>query len=112
MVPAVDTASAGVLVALIALGTPLLTYLGLRRTKSGRVNATDAETLWAEAERMRQIYRDEAASLRVEGMAMREEVLELRREVITLRAEAVDLRAQLTHVEAAATRKASDAPPP
>ena len=112
MVLAVDTATAGIVVAFFALGTPLLTYLGLRRTKSGRVNATDAETLWAEAERMRQIYRDEAASLRVEGLSMREEVFELRREVSMLRAEAVELRAQLTQRESAADRKATDAPPP
>lgn len=108
---ALDTAIAGVLVSIVALGAPVLTYLGLRRTKSGRISGTEAETLWAEAERMRQVYRDEAATLRVEGMAMREEVLELRREVYVLRAEAADLRAQLARREAADARaRGEDAP--
>lgn len=94
-VAAVDAATAGVLVAVIAFGTPVLTYLGLRYKSSGRVNSTEAETLWAEATKMRQMYRDEVDALRIDAMNMREDVVGLRREILRLGQEAEGLRVEV-----------------
>jgi len=39
------------------------TYLGIVRKLSGRIQTTEAAQLWAEADRMRQEYREEIARL-------------------------------------------------
>lgn len=81
-----------IILALIALGGPGLTFLGLRRKSSGRVRATEAETLWSEAEKMREVYREEAGVLRLEGVTLRQEVSGLRTDAQALRNEATEWR--------------------
>ena len=96
MLAAVDAAPVAVIVSLVAaLAAPVFTYLGMRRKTSGRIGATEAETLWAEAEKMRAIYREEATTLRVETLSLRENVIALRREVVVLREEADRWQAQV-----------------
>lgn len=68
------------------------TYLIARRKNSGTVSSSDAETLWAEANQMRTIYREEAVQLRAEGLLLRTEVTGLRQDVIVLRQETAELR--------------------
>jgi hypothetical protein len=48
-----DNAWAQILVALLALGSPLLAYLIAVRKASGRIRATDASDLWTEAGNIR-----------------------------------------------------------
>lgn len=102
MLAAVEAAPVAVIVSLVALGGPFLTYLGLRRKSSGRIGATEAETLWAEAEKMRAIYREEATTLRIETLALREEVNGLRRDLIALRSESERWKEQALELLAAA----------
>ncbi len=78
--------------------TPLLSYLVSRRKSSGRINTTEAATLWEEAEKMREAYREEAIQLRTEAAGLRAEVAALRGEVSALTASIAELRS-----EAAAT---------
>lgn len=95
---AIDPATTGPLIALIALGGPALTYLTLRRKSSGRIGATEAETLWAEAEKMRAIYREEVVTLRIDALAQREVVLGLLSQVKTLHEDVAMWQAKATEV--------------
>lgn len=65
-----------------------------RRTHSGRIRTSDAATLWDEAEKMREAYREETVSLRAEAVALRSEVLQLREEMLQLRGETARLRSE------------------
>lgn len=56
---------------LTMLGGGGVTWLVSRRKSSGRINTTEAETLWSESQKMRQELRDEVASLRIEAGNMR-----------------------------------------
>lgn len=55
---------------LVALGgaiiTAIATYFIARRTSSGRIDTTEAATLWEEARSVRQELRDEVVGLRTE----------------------------------------------
>ncbi len=83
---AVFASLAGVVIA------PLLTYVVAARKQSGRVATTEAETLWLEAEKMRESYKQEAVRLREEVIALRAETVALRVETVTLRNETLALR--------------------
>lgn len=85
------TALGGVIGAAIAAGA---TYLVAIRGKSGRVGTSEAETLWDEASKMREIYRQEAAQLRQDARDLRIEVLGLRDDIVRLRTETNALRAE------------------
>lgn len=84
-------------------------YTIAKRQRSGRIDTTEAETLWAESQAMRKELRDEAeicraevstlrtemVAIRTESAAMREELVALRQEGIVLRAESVSLREEM-----------------
>lgn len=102
MLAAIDAAQVAIIVSIVGLGAPFLTYLGLRRKASGRIGASEAETLWAEAEKMRAIYREEATTLRAETLSLRENVIALRREVVVLHEESDRWQARALELIAAA----------
>ena len=84
-------------------------YIIAKRQRSGRIDTTEAETLWAESQAMRTELRNRAETLeaevialraelaaqRIESAAMREEMVALRQEGIVLRAESVALREEM-----------------
>ena len=85
---------------------PFVTYLAARRKSSGSVDTTEAGTLWAEADRMRQSYRDETERFRNETLALRAEVASLRADNQTLqetcnkcRIETLALRQEVDELE-------------
>lgn len=69
------------------VAAPLLSYLVAKRKSSGRIETTDAERLWTEAESLRRAYKDERFEDRVELQAMRAELASLRAELAVARAE-------------------------
>jgi hypothetical protein len=76
-------------------------YALARRQRSGKVDTTEAATLWAEGQAMRKelrdetiVLRDEGVALRLEAIAMREEAAVMRAELLALRTESVGLRAE------------------
>jgi predicted RNase H-like nuclease (RuvC/YqgF family) len=85
IVPAIFTL-AGIVV------TALVTYFVAKRNTSGRVDTSDAKTLWEEATRLREAYKEEVSMLRTEGTNLRSEVNRLRAELEMLRATAQQLR--------------------
>jgi len=66
---------------------PLLTYLVARRRSSGRIDTTEAATLWTEAEKLRKLYQDEAERLRKELTGVQEQLATLSAEITVLRKE-------------------------
>lgn len=87
----------------------VVAYVVSKRQRSGRIDTTEAETLWAESQAMRKELRDEAencrgevlilrtemVAVRTEASVMREELVALRQEGIVLRAESVALREEM-----------------
>lgn len=77
--------------------------------RTGRIDTTEAETLWAEGQAMRKELRDEAencrgevtalrtemVAVRAEASVMRQELVAIRQEGIVLRAESVALREEM-----------------
>lgn len=90
----------GVLAALTAISASLVTWLVARRRTSGRVDTTEASTLWQEGAAMRAELRDETVSLRAEMVRMRDEAVVLRSEASTLRGEASSLRDEMAALRA------------
>ncbi len=108
------TSFAPVLAAIVtAAGASVVTYLTMRRAKSGRINSSEADILWEESTAIRRELRDqvgqlenhigrneaEISHLRVENADLKHEVLKLRSEnagltlqIEGLKAENVDLR--------------------
>lgn len=73
-----------VVVAFIAaLATLAGTLYATRKQRSGEIRTTEAETLWAAAEQLREDYRNELASVRAELATVRVEVTRLQGEVAT-----------------------------
>jgi len=70
------------------LGT-LVTQLGIwliaRRAKSGRIDTSEAATLWAESQAIRTELREELAELRRENENLRRENADLKMEVAAIR---------------------------
>lgn len=87
--PALEAIVSAVAVAVAGLGGG---WFAARRLNSGKVATSDATTLWAEAEKLRMLYRDEATSLRLEVVELRKEAQALRDEVISVREEAAARR--------------------
>lgn len=82
-------------------------WFAARRLNSGKIATSDASTLWAEAEKLRLQYRDEAISLRleavqlrVEAQALRDEAAILREEAVVRRREAVEWRREASDLRA------------
>lgn len=79
-----------------ASSAAIAAWLVARRKASGRIETTEAATLWEESQAMRKELREEAVVLRQEVLAMREEAVAMRNETLVLREEAVAMRAELT----------------
>jgi chromosome segregation ATPase len=77
-----------------AIVTASVTYLVARRSTSGKINTSSAETLWAEADKLRSTYREESEKNRKESEHLRKEVQALREEVSKLREEGQAQRAE------------------
>lgn len=77
------------------LATPLVTYLVAARKMSGKIKTTEATALWAEADRIRQDYREQIADCREQVTAARTELATARAELATARAELADARAEI-----------------
>ena len=115
----VDLALIGPMVAaaLTAGASAIVTYAAMRRSKSGRINSSEADVLWTESTALRRELREqvqalekhiqsnevEIAGLRSENAALKHEVLMLRQEnaalkiqVDAVKVENVDLRATQT----------------
>lgn len=89
--------------------TGFVAYIVSKRQRSGRIDTTEAETLWAESQAMRTelrseaencrgevvILREEMVAVRAEASVMRSELVALRQEGIVLRAESVALREEM-----------------
>lgn len=71
-----------------ALAAAVGAWAVAKRQRSGKIDTTEAETLWAEGQAMRK-------ELREENLALRAEILALRAEVTAWRVEAVALRAKV-----------------
>lgn len=69
------------------------------RQRSGRIDTTEAETLWAEGQQMRQELRAETVVLREEVLALRSEAVAARNESSAMRLELATLREEslVTH---------------
>jgi hypothetical protein len=79
---------AQVVLAVVALGGPLLAYLGAVRKTSGRIRSSDASDLWEEASDIRKEYIERIRILEERlkweeerYLKMREECYELQRHV-------------------------------
>lgn len=110
MIGVSDAWVTGVVGGVTALVVAASTWFGIRRGTSGRVQTTNAETLWEAAEQIRGELRTEVLSLRSEVGPLRVEVAGLREKVSILtrdheqcqrrlddaEAELADLRGQFT----------------
>lgn len=80
-----------ILVALISSGG---TYWVVRRTKSGRIDTTEAATLWKESNDMRKELRDEVVDLKEQLTEARHEIGSQRNELELLRQRVKELEAK------------------
>lgn len=85
--------------ALVAVIGGYFTYLIARRTKGGKVSTTEAETLWAQAQEMRNELRDQVHECQTKVDALDEENTRLRKgliaaeeKILTQRSEILDLK--------------------
>jgi predicted RNase H-like nuclease (RuvC/YqgF family) len=85
--------------------TAVVSYFVARRNSSGRVDTSDAKTLWEEADKLRVAYRTEIKDLRIEVTSLRSEVSKLQTELNTLHATAISLRAEAEQWRKAALEK-------
>lgn len=79
----------------------LAAYAIAKRQRSGKIDTTEAETLWAEGQAMRQELRAETVTLREEVLALRTEAVAARNESSSLRVELATLRAESTETHKA-----------
>lgn len=82
-------------------------FLAVRRKSSGRIDTTEAVTLWTEGTVLRQELRDEIVRLRGEAAQLRVEAVQLRSELALAVKDCVELRAQFAalHEEANLMRR-------
>lgn len=78
-----------VLAGMFGAGIP---WLIARRTTSGTVNTSEAETLWAQSQQMREELRLEVVTLRSDVAVLQREAAGLRRQLSKIREEAHQLR--------------------
>ena|SRR6185295_3796593 len=88
-------------------GASLVTYLTMRRAKSGRINSSEADVLWQESTSIRRELREQIQQLElhisqneVEIAKLRAENAELKHEVLTLRTENASLKLQVDELKA------------
>lgn len=78
-------------------------WKGLKRTKSGKIDTTEAADLWKEATAMRSELRDEVQALQSEIKALKEDEAALKAENQTLRQENERWRARVETLETGMT---------
>lgn len=85
----------------------LAAYAIAKRQRSGKIDTTEAETLWAEGQSMRQELRAETIELRQEIVALRAEAVAARNESSSMRVELSALREEsiVTHTTMATLRE-------
>ena len=83
-------------------GSSVVTYLAMRRGKSGQIKTTEANVLWTEAGAIRRELREQVQQLEahisqneVDIAKLRAENAELKHEVLTLRTENAALKVQV-----------------
>lgn len=90
------------LAALLAIATAVAaavsTYLVAWRRTSGRIDTSDAKTLWEESQQMRSELRAEVITLRAEAVTLRSEVARLNTVIAQLRDEVHSLHVRLEQV--------------
>lgn len=86
--------------------TALVAWWVAKRQRSGRVDTSEAASLWAESQAMRQELRAEVVASRTEISSLRTELVEVRAALAAVRAEAdryreesATLRARITALE-------------
>lgn len=73
----------GTIIALAAVIVgPFVTWMVAKRTASGRIQTSTADTLWREATALREAYLQEIVALRTELASARAELSGLRTELI------------------------------
>lgn len=93
-----STILAALLAVAAAMAAAVGTYLVARRQTSGRIDTSDAKTLWEESQQMRAELRAEVLTLRAEASRLRAEVGHLNLEIQGLRDEIRGLQARLAEV--------------
>lgn len=85
----------------------LAAYAIAKRQRSGKIDTTEAETLWAEGQEMRRELRAETVVLRSEVLALRSEAVAARNESSSMRLELATLREEssVTHLAMAKLRE-------
>lgn len=111
---------APVLAATLTAGiSAIVTYAAMRRSKSGRINSSEADVLWTESSAIRRELREqvqalekhiqanevEIAGLRSENAALKHEVLMLRQENAALKIQVDHLRVENINLRAAQTKQ-------
>lgn len=79
----------------------LAAYAIAKRQRSGKIDSSEAETLWAEGQQMRQELRAETVTLREEVLALRSEAVAARNESSAMRLELATLREESTETHKA-----------
>lgn len=74
-----------------------------KRQRSGRIDTTEAQTLWTEGTNMRKELRDELIAVRAENTLLRDEQKALRAEVVGLREKTAAMEGELAALRAALT---------
>lgn len=82
----------------------LAAYAIAKRQRSGKIDTTEAETLWAEGQSMRQELRAETVTLREEVLALRSEAVAARNESSSMRVELASLREESIEMHAAMSK--------
>lgn len=87
--------------------TALVTWLIAKRLNSGRIDTTEADTLWAEGKAMRYELRAETITLRADIAQMHREATALRTEMRICHAEVIAMRddCKQAHLENARLRR-------
>ena len=75
--------------------TGLVAWSVAKRQRSGKIDTTEAETLWAEGQAMRHELREENFQLRTEVLALRAEITAWRVEAVALRVKVEALARQV-----------------
>lgn len=82
----------------------LIAYFSLIRRTSGRVSTTEADKIWEEAAKLRDVYREEIKRLRDDELRCEGEVASLEKHNRELRAEVAQLQRERDDLERANRR--------
>lgn len=88
--------------------TSIITWRVAVRKNSGKIDTTEASTLWAEASKMREAYRAEVERQDKEIEDLRKTLSEVKTENTALRTRVTDLEAELKRIKRSLRRKRSE----